>query len=149
MTQDLLGMSAEKYIFRLNRYKAAAIALGAFAVLINALLLSVRTDENHNLLLALSIILTTLFGWAITAVVGIVIKPMARLYELSLRPTEFLLAKIERIDTEPCRVEHFDCLKVYTEDKALFLVADGGIRLREGDSMTLLIASNIITGVRV
>ena len=139
MTQNLLGISSEKYLSKLNKYKVA----------INILFLFLRTDENHNTLLALSIVVTVASGWIITALVGLVIKPMTRLYELSLRPTECVFAKIERINTEPYRVESFDCFEIYTANNIYFLIADGNIRLKEGDTVTLFIASNIITGVRI
>ena len=148
MTQNLLGTGAEKYLLKLNKYKALTIVLGVLAILLNALLLLLRTDENHNAFLVLSIILTVIFGWGITALIGIVIKPMERLYELSLRPTECFTVKIDRINTERRRVEHFDCFEVHASGSIFFLIADGNIKLNEGDGVTLLIASNIITGVR-
>ena len=149
MTQNLLGISSEKYLSKLNKYKVFTILLGILAVAINILFLFLRTDENHNTLLALSIVVTVASGWIITALVGLVIKPMTRLYELSLRPTECVFAKIERINTEPYRVESFDCFEIYTANNIYFLIADGNIRLKEGDTVTLFIASNIITGVRI
>ena len=149
MTQNLLGISSEKYLSKLNKYKVFTILLGILAVAINILFLFLRTDENHNTLLALSIVVTVASGWIITALVGLVIKPMTRLYELSLRPTECVFAKIERINTEPYRVESFDCFEIYTANNIYFLIADGNIRLKEGDTVTLFIASNIITEVRI
>ena len=149
MTQNLLGISSEKYLSKLNKYKVFTILLGILAVAINILFLFLRTDENHNTLLALSIVVTVASGWIITALVGLVIKPMTRLYELSLRPTECVLSKIERINTEPYRVESFDCFEIYTANNIYFLIADGNIRLKEGDTVTLFIASNIITEVRI
>ncbi len=149
MTQNLLGISSDKYLLKLNKYKVFTTLLGILTIGINILFLLLRTNENHNMLLALSIIVTVALGWIITALVGIVIKPMTQLYELSLRPTECVLAKIERINIEPYRVESFDCFEVYAEGSIFFLVADGNIKLREGDTVTLFIASNIITGVRV
>ena len=149
MTQNLLGISRDKYLLKLNKYKVVAILSGLVALAINILFLLIRTDENHNLLLTFSIIVTVACGWIITAIVGMIIKPMKQLYELSLRPTECILAKIERINNEPYRVENFDCFEVHTADNIFFLIADGNIRLREGETVTLSIASNIITEVRV
>ena len=123
--------------------------LGILAVGINVLFLLLRTNDNHNFLLSLSIIVTVLLGWIITALVGIIIKPMTQLYELSMRQTDLVLAKIERINTDSYRVESFDCFEVYAEGNIFFLVADGNIKLREGDTVTLFIASNIITGVKI
>ena len=147
MTQNLLGISRDKYLLKLNKYKLVAILLGIVALAINILFLLLRTNENHNVLLILSIIVTVACGWIITAFVGIVIRPMTQLYELSLRRAECVLAKIESINTEPYRVENFDCFEVHTADNIFFLVADGNIRLREGDVVTLSVASNIITVV--
>ena len=149
MIQNLLGMSADKYLSRLNKYKAFTVTLGILTVVLDIFFLLIRTDENHNVLLVLSIIVTVAFAWIITAIFGIVIKPMMRLYELSLRPTERVFATIERINTETRRVEHFECFEVYSSDNIYFLVAEGNIKLCEGDTVTLLIASNIITGVKV
>ncbi|MBO5716459.1 MAG: hypothetical protein J6S23_08745 [Clostridia bacterium] len=149
MTQNLLGISSDKYLLKLNKYKIFTILLGILAIGINILFLLLRTNENHNMLLALSIIVTVAFGWIITALVGIIIKPMTQLYQLSMRQTERVLTKIERINTELYRVESFDCFEVYAEGNIFFLVADGNIKLREGDTVTLFIASNIITGVSV
>lgn len=149
MTQNLLGISGDKYLFKLNKYKVFTMLLGFLAVAISILFLLLRTDENHNTLLVLSIIVTVALGWTIIALVGLVIKPMKQLYELSLRPTECVSAKIERINTEPYRVENFDCFEIYAADSIFFLVADGNIRLMEGDTVTLFIASNIITEVRI
>ena len=147
MTQNLLGISRDKYLLKLNKYKLVAILLGIVALAINILFLLLRTNENHNVLLILSIIVTVACGWIITAFVGIVIRPMTQLYELSLRRAECVLAKIESINTEPYRVENFDCFEVHTADNIFFLVADGNIRLREGDVVTLSVTSNIITEV--
>ena len=149
MTQNLLGISSDKYLLKLNKYKIFTILLGILTIGINILFLLLRTNENHNMLLALSIIVTVAFGWIITALVGIIIKPMTQLYQLSMRQTERVLTKIERINTELYRVESFDCFEVYAEGNIFFLVADGNIKLREGDTVTLFIASNIITGVSV
>ena len=149
MTQNLLGISSDKYLLKLNKYKTFTILLGILAVGINVLFLLLRTNDNHNLLLSLSIIVTVLLGWIITALVGIIIKPMTQLYELSMRQTDLVLAKIERINTDSYRVESFDCFEVYAEGNIFFLVADGNIKLREGDTVTLFIASNIITGVKI
>ena len=148
MTQNLLGISSEKYLSKLNKYKLFTTLLGILVVAINILFLLLRTNENHNILLALSIIVTVTFGWIITATVGIIIKPMAQLYELSQRPTECVLVTIERINPETYRVENFDCQKIHTADNIFFLIADGNIRLKEGDTVSLSIASNIITEVR-
>ena len=149
MTQNLLGISSEKYLLKLKKYKVFVMLLGVFTLGLNILFLFLRTNENHDLLLALSIIMTVTCGWIITAFVGIIIKPMTRLYELSLRPTEQVLAKIDHINTEPYRVESFDCFEVYAEGNIFFLIADGNIEIREGDTVTLFIASNIITGVKI
>ena len=149
MTQNLLGISSDKYLLKLNKYKTFTILLGILAVGINVLFLLLRTNDNHNLLLSLSIIVTVLLGWIITALVGIIIKPMTQIYELSMRQTDLVLAKIERINTDSYRVESFDCFEVYAEGNIFFLVADGNIKLREGDTVTLFIASNIITGVKI
>lgn len=149
MTQNLLGISSEKYLLKLKKYRISTILLGILAIGINILFLFLRNDDNHNLLLALSIIVTVALGWIITAIIGIIIKPMTRLYELSLRPTEQILAKIDHINTEPYRVESFDCFEVYAEGNIFFLIADGNIEIREGDTVTLFIASNIITGVKI
>lgn len=149
MTQNLLGISSDKYLLKLNKYKTFTILLGILAVGINVLFLLLRTNDNHNFLLSLSIIVTVLLGWIITALVGIIIKPMTQLYELSMRQTDLVLAKIERINTDSYRVESFDCFEVYAEGNIFFLVADGNIKLREGDTVTLFIASNIITGVKI
>ena len=149
MTQNLLGISSDKYLLKLNKYKTFTILLGILAVGINVLFLLLRTNDNHNFLLSLSIIVTVLLGWIITALVGIIIKPMTQLYELSMRQTDLVLAKIERINTDSYRVESFDCFEVYAEGNIFFLVADGNIKLREGDTVTLSIASNIITEVKI
>ena len=149
MTQNLLGISSEKYLLKLKKYRISTILLGILAIGINILFLLLRNDDNHNLLLALSIIVTVALGWIITAIIGIIIKPMTRLYELSLRPTEQILAKIDHINIEPYRVESFDCFEVYAEGNIFFLIADGNIEIREGDTVTLFIASNIITGVKI
>ena len=149
MTQNLLGISSEKYLLKLKKYRIYTILLGILAIGINILFLFLRNDDNHNLLLALSIIVTVALGWIITAIIGIIIKPMTRLYELSLRPTEQVLAKIDHINIEPYRVESFDCFEVYAEGNIFFLIADGNIEIREGDTLTLFIASNIITGVKI
>lgn len=149
MTESVIGTDRENYLRKLNRYKATAALLGLSAVVISLLLLLLRTDENHELFLVLSIAVTTLGGWGITALLGIVIKPMKNLFELSCRPTESVRVKIEAISRETKRVERFDCYEVRTEGNIFFLVADGGIKLREGDTAELLVASNIITEVRV
>lgn len=148
MTQNLLGISSDKYLLKLNKYKVFVMLLGVFTLGLNILFLFLRTNENHDLLLALSIIMTVACGWIITAFVGIIIKPMTQLYNLSLRPTECISVKIERVNTELYRVENFDCFEVYAEGNIFFLIADGNIRLKEGDAVDLCIASNIITGVR-
>lgn len=149
MTQNLLGISKDKYLLKLNKYRVFTALVGIFALAINILFLALRTDENHDLLLILSIIVTVACGWIITALIGIIIKPMTQLYKLSLRPTECILAKIDRIGTEPYRVESFDCYEIQSANNIFFLIADGNIRLKEGDTVTLSLASNIITEVKI
>ena len=149
MTQNLLGISSDKYLLKLNKYKVFVMLLGVFTLGLNILFLFLRTNENHDLFLALSIIMTVACGWIITTFVGIIIKPMTQLYNLSLRPTECISVKIERVNTELYRVENFDCFEVYAEGNIFFLIADGNIEIREGDTVTLFIASNIITGVKI
>ncbi len=147
MTKTILGISAEKYRSKLNKYKALAIASACLFVILNALFLLLRTESNHSLMLISSIAVSIGLGWFLVAWVELVIKPMSRLYELSKRQSETITVKIDAIDAESRRVENFDCVQVYTEDRTLFLIAEGNIRLSSGERATLLISSNIITGV--
>ena len=79
MTQNLLGISRDKYLLKLNKYKVFASLLGIVALATNIFFLLLRTNENHNLLLTFSIIVTVACGWIITALVGMIIKPMKQL----------------------------------------------------------------------
>ena len=75
MTQNLLGISKDKYLLKLNKYRVFIALAGIFALAINILFLVLHTDENHDVLLTLSIIVTVACGWIITAIVGMIIKP--------------------------------------------------------------------------
>ncbi len=147
MKQSVLGTSAEKYKEKLNRYKMCAGILAVLLVVLNAVFLWMRNEQNHNLMLILSIVVSVLLGWILTALFGLVIKPMSQLYELYKRPTDKITFTVEHIDKENFRVENFDCVRVYSDNRIFFLIANGNIGLCEGETSTVLVASNIITGV--
>lgn len=142
MNKSILGQPAPIYKKRLLGRIYFCIAAAVITLCLNILLIALRTDSNHTLMLILNIAADTLCGGFLLFEIDMHILPPLRLYRLMLRQKETLSGDLTDIGTKPRRYMDIDCYEVTVGDRKVFLPA-GTIQLQEGPC-TLLLVSNII-----
>ena len=146
MKQNILGASPYTYRKKLIRQIAVSIAAAVFTLMVNFLLVALRTADNHNLFLVINILSDTVCGWFLLFFLATKFFPRYRLYRLTQRPSCKISAKVTSIHPETIRYMNLDCRKVTTDEQVIFL-PDCAIVLKPNQVYTFGLVNNIIVEV--
>ena len=145
MKQSVLGMSAHAFRKKLHNRIRLCVAAALLTVGLNLLLMALRTDATHNLMLVANITTDILCGLFVLYQTERYILPKIRLYKLFARPRETLTGSVTQISTQVQRYMDLDCYAVTVDSRKVFLPA-GTLELKQ-QTYTLFLVSNIIVEV--
>lgn len=149
MKQTLLGKPKEIFKRELKKEVFCCCVACVLVVCVNVLLCFLRTDANHELLLACNILVDVLCGWGIIYRIETSVLIKKRLLTLASRPLQSFQAVTQEIEGPWHRIPGLDCREVIAGDRILYLPQDGKIQLCKGVNYTFRIAGNVVVEVEV
>ncbi len=147
MKMTVICESYEHARKRLQRLWLVLVLAVCAALALNVLFLALRSDENHSIMLVLSIAVDVICGWFFIAFYDLKLAPLARLMALSKRPVRKYSGVIEAINTEITRVEKFDCITVTVSGRNVFLPEALSPDFEIGKAVSLSLSGMIVTEV--
>ena len=147
MKQTLLGKPKEIFKRELKKEVFVCCIACVLAVGVNVLLCFLRTDANHDLLLACNILLDVLCGWGVIYRIETAVLIKKRLLTLASRPLQKYDAVTQEVEGPWHRIPGLDCREVIAGGRILYLPLDGKIQLCKDVSYTFRIAGNVIVEV--
>ena len=143
---NILKKSTKAFARELKKEFVLCISILIATILVNAIVVVLRTDENHYIMLIINIITDIFAGVFVLAKVTGSFLPKHRKYKLFSKKTQTVVGKIDSVSGETLRYMHFDCHEVRVDNRVLFLPADT-IELKVGCQYKMSIVSNIIIEV--
>ena len=147
MKQTLLGKPKEIFKRELKKEVFCCCVACMLAVGVNVLLCFLRTDANHDLLLACNILLDVLCGWGVIYRIETSVLIKKRLLTLASRPLQRYEAVAKETEGVWRRIPGLDCRQVIAGDRILYLPQDGKIQLHKDTHYVFGIAGNVIVEV--
>ncbi len=132
---------------KLNKLTLCVCLAGAVALLFNILFIVLRSDENHSIMLVLSIAVDVAASWFIIAFCDMKVAPLSRLLKLSKRQTQPYEGIIEAVKYETVRIEKFDCITLTVSGRNVFLPDVLVSEYEIGSEIKLSLAGMIATEV--
>ena len=125
---------------------SVCVILAVLTVGINMFCLFLRTDENHNWMLAINLLTDWLCGVFLVYFLSCYVMPKKALYRLSCKRRENLRGAIAAVEEQPVCYEKLPCVAVRIGDRKLF--APEGLPLPQvGEEATFFVAGNVILEV--
>lgn len=143
---NILQKSTKAFARELKNESILCISILIATILVNTVVVVLRTDENHYIMLIINIVTDIFSGVFVFAKVTVSILPKYRKYKLFSKKAQTLVGKIVSVSGETLRYMHFDCHEVRVDNRVLFLPADT-IELKVGCKYKMSIVSNIIIEV--
>lgn len=143
MKQTILGVPPLTYHRRLKKKILLCACLLIAAVAMNVLFVSLRTEENHLLMMWLNIAVDILCGFFLIYYTDTRIFPAHRLWRLMCRSKLTVTGTVDSIGKTGIRYMDIACIPVTVSGRQLFLPEDT-LQLQVGEHCTLSTVSNII-----
>jgi hypothetical protein len=150
MTQTILGMDKNVYTKKIKNRKIICHAVLLAMVLLNILFTLLRSDSNHGLMLFLNIFVDSLCGWFVIYFSSFWIFPQKRLLKIFNSGKSKFRGEIVEISEEMETIQSIICNRVVvgaTEQRVVFLPANGAIVLNKGEIWVFSVASGLIAEV--
>ena len=150
MTQTILGMDKTVFAKQIKNRKIVSLTVLLAMVLLNVLLTLLRSDSNHGLMLFLNIFVDTLCGWFVIYFSGFWIFPQKKLLKIFNSEKSKFRGEIMEISEEMETIQSIICYRVVvgaTEERVVFLPANGTIVLNKGEIWVFSVASCLIVEV--
>lgn len=143
MKQTVLGQPSELYKKAFDGKIRLCVAVAVLTLVLHIILICIRTEQNHNLLLWCNIGCDVLCGFFLIYQIWAHILPCRRLYALYTRPKQLIEATVSGISAVCVRYMDMDCYEVTADGRRLF-VPMHTVALQVGENYRLSVVSNII-----
>ncbi len=132
---------------KIRQLRLAYVGAGLLTIGIHVLLLCLRTEENHSLMLLLNILVDVLAGWSLLACTELVYMPRLRLYRLFQMPTLCIEGEVLDVCHTLQRVNGLDCYSVSVDGRSCFVPETLPFDFKTGDGVRIYLASNTVAKV--
>ena len=143
MKQTILGQPPCRCKKQLKNKYRFCLMIGLLASLLNVYFTMARTEQNHNLMLALNIVIDIVSGSFLLWYISIHILPQRKMHKLFMREKTAIQGLVCSVENDTVRYMDMDCRRVLLDERVLFLPA-GPLCLQPGKNYTLWVVSNII-----
>ena len=147
MNQTVLGEN--QYLLEERIRNRIILCVGALlaAVVVNVVMVFLRTKENHTVLMLLNMVLDIAAGWFCVWQLDSFILPYKKLLKLYRKNGTTISGTVEEISTQTQRYYGFDCIAVTVDGHKLFVVDNGTISLEPMQPVTLEVVHGIVKEV--
>ncbi len=146
--KTILCINKDLFCKKLKNQIILTAALGAIAIVLNILLLLLRTDENHFYMYALIVVTDVLYTWFLIAFLELVILPKSRMLELFKGNITMHTGKILSVGENTTKMRKIDCYDILLDEgEARKLFVPDTLTLSAGDNVTVGAVSNIVVEV--
>lgn len=104
----------------IKKRKTICIVTVCLTVVLNICLLLMRTEKNHNLMLAANIVLDVICGWPVIYYWTVHISPWQKLYELMKKKSQKVCGTVDYASGETCCHMGLECVCVSVGERRLF-----------------------------
>ncbi len=149
MKKTILVKPEREFRENLKKWEILTVALGVLALLLTAVFVGMRNDENHILMYTLTVFTDVIYAWYLIAVFNVVILPRRRLLALFKGKISSYKGKIVNISEQTERVRSIDCHKIIVgeDDERRVLFLPDTLSLSVGEVPLFSVMSNFILEV--